>query len=452
MLANTPVCDETTSTDIGEAFDQHVAKYRGDKNFALGYPETKWLNVMRVRSLKGTDEKLTELTEAMLGLLTSPHSAGEQFKSEFMTLYDNAGRHAYPLAWSLLDEHHAINDITRDYTLACFDFGMIRRIEDDAVSDSTMRTFVNDMLRKLHASTNQPRHEVFRQVFDVYSEALVCRLLRESVGSQLTIDKIPESKEPGPDFACKLIIDRLGQDTTLEFFIEVKALDIVDAPQRLPEMLDEGMDVQIEIERQQRMGKLIASASGEVAPHRPYGSSPYDPNSIRQVIETVIAKAAQNFKARQFQRGPTFALANLLRLPLPGQGASAIAPFFYDDWNGGACISGVLWHLAFGQVGAPIHRWARFEGAGTTDGELRRAGILIDPALGLPAAGLIVLHHDKGAYRFDGLYDPRWVDAASGWSDTEVTAVVEALCGDYNDRDNGRAHDYARYRDRESRA
>lgn len=450
MIASTPVCDGTTTTDLGEAFERHVAAYRGNGQLALGYPETKWLNVMRNRAVGGTDSKLRGLTDEMLNLLADPVSAGAQFKSRFMALYDQAGRHAYPLAWSLLDECHAINDITRDYTLGCFDFGMVRLMEDEAVGSRSMRTFVNDMLGKLRAATNQPRHEVFRQVFDVYSEALVYRLLRERGAGRFTIDKIPESRLPGPDFACRLVTERNGKEKVLEFCIEVKALDIVNAPQRLPEMLDEGMDVQIEIERQQRAGNRVAVAAGEIAPHRPYGKADgYDPRSIRQVIETLIEKAAQNFKSKQFQRGPTFALANLLRLPLSGQGASALAPIFYDDWYGGACVSGVLWHMAFGQLGAPIHRWPSFEGAGTTDGHLQRAGILVDPAIGLPAAGLIALHYDKGAYRFDGLFDAHWVDNASGWSNIEVETVIHALCGDYNDRGNGRAHDYARYTDRE---
>lgn len=452
MLASTPVCDETVTTDLGDAFQRHVAAYRGGREFALGYPETKWLNVMRIRATSRQDVRLLQLTDAMLSLLADPVSAADQFRPRFMELYDQAGRQAYPLAWSLLDEHHAINDITRDYTLGCFDFGMVRMMEDEALSSYSMRTFVDDMMRKLRAATNQPRHEVFRQIFDVYSEALVYRLLSERGAGRLSIEKIPESKIPGPDFECKLVTECNGAERVLEFYVEVKTLDIVDAPQRLPEMLDEGMDVQIELERQQRAGKAVAIAFGEIAPHRHYGKGGgYDPWSVRQVVETLIEKAAQNFKSKQFQRGPTFALANLLRLPLPGQGASSLAPFFYDDRHGGACISGALWHMAFGQLGAPVHRWPEFEGAGTTDGHLQRAGLLVDPAVSLPAAGLIALHYDKGDYRFDGLYDERWTDAASGWSNIEVEIVVHALCSDYNDRDNGRAHDYARYTDREGR-
>ena len=35
-----------------------------------------------------------------------------------------------------------------------------------------------------------------------------------------------------------------------------------------------------------------------------------------------------------------------------------------------------------------------------------------------------------------------------GWSNIQTEEVMHVLCGDYNDRTNQRAHDYARYRDR----
>jgi hypothetical protein len=448
MFANTPICDVSLTSDLGEAFERHEASYGGDSIYALGYPETEWLNVMRDRAMRASDANLLCLTNDMLNLLAAPQSAGDEFNSQFIALYNEAGMHAYPLAWSLRAEHHEIIGMTYDYTLICFDTGMVRAMEDEAVADHTMRLFVDEMLQKLRAVRHSPRHEIYRQVFEVYSEALAYRLLKERSQGRLRIKKIPKAETPSPDFECELTVDSNNEKRTLTFFIEVKTLDVVDATQRLPEMLDEGMDAHVEIERQHRAGKAVAIASGVIAPYRHYGNArDYDPFSVRQVIEILIQKAAQNFKATQFQRGPTFALANLLRLPLPGQGASALAPIFYDP-RSGACVSGVLWHLAFGQLGAPIHRSPRFSGSGTTDGELRRAGILIDPALGMPAAGLIALHYDKGAYRLDGLFDATYVDTTSGWSDVPVETVLLALCGDYNDRQNRRVHDYALYRDR----
>ena len=117
------------------------------------------------------------------------------------------------------------------------------------------------------------------------------------------------------------------QERELTFYVEVKTLDIVDAPQRLEQMLEEGLETQIEIERQQRQGKRVAMAEQGIAPYQDLAPI-RDMIRVRRgpVIETLCEKVSSNFKAGQFRRGPTFALANLLRLPLMGQGSSALAP------------------------------------------------------------------------------------------------------------------------------
>ena len=204
------------------------------------------------------------------------------------------------------------------------------------------------------------------------------------------------------------------------------------------------MKAQIEIEAQRQVGKTIAMTEHEIAPYRRYRTDAgYDPRSVRRVIETLIEKAANNFKASQFALGPTFALANLLRLPLPGQGANALAPSFYDPSNGGACISGICWHVAFGEFDTPIYRNPEFEGAGTLDGNLRKAGLLTNSGLTAVVPGLITFYYDQGAYRFHGLYDSRWKNDVQGWSNVETETVFDLLCGDYNSKDNGMAHKYS---------
>jgi hypothetical protein len=212
----------------------------------------------------------------------------------------------------------------------------------------------------------------------------------------------------------------------------------------LPEIREAATDAQIEIERQLQDGKTIAMTEHEIAPYRPYGSAPeYDARSVRAVIETLIEKASNNFKPSQFQMGPTFALANLLRLPLPGQGPNALAPFFYDPRFGGACVSGVFWHMVFGEFGAPIHQNPDFEGAGTSDGNLQKAGLLVDSSLTPLTPGVITLYFDQGAYRFNGLYDSRWKSGGHGWANIETEIVFDALCCDFNSKDNSMAHNYA---------
>ncbi|MCK1301212.1 MULTISPECIES: hypothetical protein [unclassified Bradyrhizobium] len=447
-MMSTPIWMPSVSTDLGDAFSRHLALFRGQRAYALGGIELDWLNALRDRALRRREQPLVDSTDKMLVLLAHP-SANPSFKTEFETTFAAAWRSAYPLSALFQDERRFLSGTTMDYTLNCIDPGQVRAIEDAALADPSMQTFVQDMITKLTATSAQPRYGVYRGVFDIYSEALVCLFLRVRTGGRLTITKIPETKLAGPDFECSLDVEINGKTETLAFFIEVKSLDIVHAPQRLPEMLDEGMEVQIDVDRQIADGQRVAVGVGEIAPHRPYGNDPdYDPRSVRGTIETLIEKAAGNFKNTQFKRGPTFALANILRLPRPESGTGTLAPFYYDRAMGGACVSGVLWNMAFGEVGAPIHRTPDFEGKGTADRTLKRAGILVDPSLGLETPGLIVLHYDQRAYRFDGFYDPHWTSKEWVWSDVQVEAVLYALCGEYNDRSNGHAHEYAMNRDR----
>lgn len=445
MLADTPIWPVPGGqTDLGIAFASHLTAHRANPDLTLGAPEFEWLDVLRDRAFRTGDATLTTLTDTMLGLLANP-AAHPAFQSDFMAAYEAARRHAYPLTRALVDEHHRLVGLSRDYTLGCIDLGQVRLIEDEATANTSLKEFVRDMRAKL-ASTKLARHEVLRQVFDVYAEALICRLLRERLGGRLRIAKIPESSVPGPDFECELDVVRQGRPETLRFYLEVKSLDIVAATQRLPEMMDDALDVQIELERQVNAGRRIAIAEGEIAPHQPFGtSSDYDPRSTRLAVENIVAKAAGNFKNAQFQRGPTFALANLLRLPIPGQGVGTLTKA-YDDPRFGPGLSGALWHIAFGQVGQQIVRPEEFEGAGDDDGVLRRSGLLVDPAVALDTPGLIVVHWDHG-YRFDGFLDPAWTDGGS-WGAADTEEVIRSLCGDYNDAVDSRAVTYARYRPR----
>ena len=103
-------------------------------------------------------------------------------------------------------------------------------------------------------------------------------------------------------------------------------------------MADDMLKANIEIEKQLKQGKRVAIAETVIAPAQRYRvGSQYDPRSVRQLIEFLIGKAFNNFKSAQFEMGPTFALANLLRISLRGQEQHGLAPFYYDPHNGGAC-------------------------------------------------------------------------------------------------------------------
>jgi hypothetical protein len=154
LAPRTALCDASLRTDLGSAYEAHVMAHSGDATLALGYPETGWLNVMRDRAQRTLDGHLSDLTHRMLAMLADPAKATASFQEGFLALHDQAGRHAYPLAWTLLDEHHAIAGMTSGYTLSCFDFGMIRAMEDEALEDTQMRGFVDAMLLRLRAGVD----------------------------------------------------------------------------------------------------------------------------------------------------------------------------------------------------------------------------------------------------------------------------------------------------------
>jgi hypothetical protein len=156
VFPHSPICESSVRTDLGEAFDDHNQAYGRDAAMRLVSGESGWLNVMRGRAQRTSDSHLHDLTDQMLGLLRNPAQASGSFQNDFLALYESAGRHAYPLAWSLLAEQRALASMTRDYTLLCFDAGMVRLIEDDAVDDKQMRTFVESMLEKLRGGKKLP--------------------------------------------------------------------------------------------------------------------------------------------------------------------------------------------------------------------------------------------------------------------------------------------------------
>jgi hypothetical protein len=168
------------------------------------------------------------------------------------------------------------------------------------------------------------------------------------------------------------------EDPQRVFYVEVKTLDIVHADQQHPVLLGDGMLAQDDLNKQIESGRTVAMALSETAPYRKFGGDPgYDWRSVRMSIERLIEKCRQTFKSSQFKLGPTFAFVSLLRMPIHDDGVRPLAPFAYIDHGGGACVSGTLWNVCFGQLGDPVHRFPDFEGAGTRDGRLEREGMLV---------------------------------------------------------------------------
>ena len=291
------------------------------------------------------------------------------------------------------------------------------------LSDGAIGYFVEKALDRLARAGDFVDQTAWRQAFEIYSEAVVYRLLRDAGAGRITVERMPEDNGATPDLKCLH-----SGDPPRTFYVEVKTLDVVHADQRHPEMLDEGILVRDRLDKQVASGKHIAMTTSEIARYRRFGGDPdYDWRAGRISIERRSQKFRQNFKPKQFALGPTFALASLLRMPIGDRGLRPLAPFAHRDLNGGACVSGELWTVCFGSVGDPIHRSPEFEGKGTFDGRLKSDGILVgDDRLDSP--GVLFLRHEDGHYRLDGIIDACW-SREGAWSTNNTETVVWILCG-----------------------
>ncbi len=430
-MFNNPYEDTAGRTDLGRAFLAHQASFRHDVALSLPGVCSGVLDAIESRS-EGAVE-VARCRGEMAALLADPKSAGDAFRARFMAGYEAARAAACPLWTAIVRERRKLHGVSSDYTLWHFDPSALHALEEEALSDSAIGYFVKKMLDRL-AQADGVDQTAWRQAFEAYSEAVAYRLLRNNGGEHIKVERMPEADGSTPDFKCTLASDPPGT-----FYVEVKTLDIVNADQRHPEMLDDGMLVQDDIDRQVAAGKRIAMATGEVAPYRKFGDDPdYDWRAGKMSIERLIDKCRQNFKAKQFALGPTFGLASLLRMPIGDGGLRPLAPFAYDGLNGGACVSGELWNVCFGMPGDPIHRTPEFEGKGSLDGRLEREGILVGSGR-IDSPGVLFLRHEDGECRLDGLIDPYWPNEWA-WSSNHTEDVVWTLCRAYNDAKNSNAY------------
>jgi hypothetical protein len=443
FLSSTPVWLGPTS-DLGAAFQHHSQVYRARAEFALDDASSEWLDALWNRARQPKQRVLLDLTERMLALLARPPNASAGFRAEFESLYEKAGGIAYPFAWAIRNARRAIAAEARDYMLECFDLGAIRQLEDAACGDPTLRSMLKIARNRLGPVSPHPALEALSEVFENYSEALIYQKLMERGGGRLRVQRIDDSSQSNPDFECWLRpADEGGSECELHFFIEVKTLNIVDASLRSRDMRDDAIDAHVNLEGQINEGRRFAFATNAVAPYlwwtkdgRRSPDPDYDRYSIRHVIETLIEKARSAFKRSQFERGPTLALVNLLRLPLPGPAGATLAHDIPDPENDEASISGTLWHVAFGDAGNEIHRAAEFEGAETSDGKLTKLGFLADEALAFPTPAMMFFVYLHGHYEFRGLYDARWVSSDGRWKKISTETVLSVICDEFNDRAN----------------
>lgn len=366
------------------------------------------------------NEMLALLSQAALARLT------EEKAGQLRDMYNRSLDAVFATSQAFLHWSHQFHGISEEHNLASISLSRLRLLEEASLVDADL----GDLLKELRSAFERVKHigdsQGFRQLFEYYGEAVVYSLL----SAKFKTKRIMAGASSMPDFSCSLPNGK-------EFFVELKSFDIVDGPYRSEQMHEDAMLQQIELERQTNGGARIAVAVREVSPYqRAFGAADdYDPCSLLTVIDTLIAKSRSAFKPKQFAKGPTFALVLADRLLLPG-GKHSIAPHYYERGEGGAVISGVLWHACFGQAGWPIFRMPDFEGKPSLEGYMSGNGLLSDQAVPFPSGALIFANTSWNEDTVLGLYDANWTWSNSSWTQADTQDVIHTLCSAYNDAEN----------------
>lgn len=343
--------------------------------------------------------------------------------AELREIYDRTYEKAFPVNEKYLYWRHQFHGLSEDHSLSSISWDHLKRLEEESYADDELKALVQELnlsfCRVKHLSDSQG----FRQVFEFYGEALVYSRLSKHFKTKRIVAK----KDSMPDFVCVLPDGK-------EFYVELKSLDLVQAPLRSDQMHEDAINQNIEIEEQLRQGNRVAMAEREIAPFKPpFDDGSYDPRSLLLVINTLMKKARSAFKESQFAQGPTFAFMLCDRLILPG-GNHSVAPQYFERGRD-AIVSGELWNACFAKVGWPIFRMPDFEGAPGLEGHMSEHGLFVDEYVKFPTGAVVFSTFGWQEDALMGLYDSKWQPTPE-WTVDDTAEVIHVLCTAYNDERN----------------
>lgn len=264
------------------------------------------------------------------------------------------------------------NSITINPLLNCFEQDDLERIDNKALIDSFVAEKQKKILNLLKMS-NIDFNPKLKSSYDEYSEALTYIQLKEKFTN---VDRVSEGNDKVPDFKIEFSCNNNGETQNNIIYAELKSMAFSDGNLNYIKAMEQGLEMEIDIESQLKQGKMVAFGVTEIQPlHR--GNKNYNPTSIRNAIEILIEKIEQNIKEGQFSLGDTVLIVDLKQLPLPSYYIEGAVPFFQEKMNN-SLMSGIQWNVAFGKIGHLILKPIEFEGKENIDGELEREGILVN--------------------------------------------------------------------------
>jgi hypothetical protein len=263
------------------------------------------------------------------------------------------------------------NSLTINPLLNSFDQEDLKLLDTEAVTEPFIAEKKKNILG-LMKETSIDYDPKLKSAYDEYSEAMTYLRLKNIFGK---VERIAEGKEKTPDFKIELSYDDNGEAKICTVYAELKSLSFASGNLNYKKTMEQGLDAQIDIEKQLKQGRQIGFGITEIQPlHK--DNKKYDPTSTKYAIETVIEKIEQNIKEGQYSYGETVLIVDLKQLILPSYFKEGGVPIFQEkQYN--SFVSGVQWNAAFGKVGYLVFKQIEFEGKENVDGELEREGVLV---------------------------------------------------------------------------
>ncbi len=281
----------------------------------------------------------------------------------------------------------------------------VKQVDAAASSDPLLSQYAIKLSRLIEPPEKALHASTTNEFAQLLGEAQFY-LLSKNKG--VALERVPESKGKTPDFKL----------TTADICFEVKTLSVVDGEPGIRNLQNASLNAQVEIEDQFNRGARSASSITVV---QPYGSKPYQDGkgTITAVIDTLIEKTKNNFKAGQFSKGTTFVVLNLCILPPNRFENCILRPAYYDDHMFPRTVSGELWMLAFGLENMLILGYpSRRQDMTCVESLMTKEGFLVDHNSSDIAGMLFMIHPWDKEPEIWGLYTH---DKYTAWRDNEST-------------------------------
>ncbi len=359
----------------------------------------------------------------MADLLRNPTLQSDHtLQLQFAQLYETSLQEIFPTEHALKRATSLMSGIAQDFSLQEFSHECLRQWDIESVADPDLANLLKVLQSRLAGKKVADDIVSSAQAFEHYCEIRTFRHLKKHGFRPVAVATAKGKKRP--DFECRTPSNKT-------FFVEVKAFDQVEGEFNRRKQVDDSILSSIDIESQQRAGARIAISEQVLSPFAEKG---FGRSQSKDVAETYLKKFISAFKVEQFQDGPTFAFAFLDRLIVPGRQSSIVPVYHESNQAGSNCLTGTLWHSAYGKAGMLCLSPYEFEGKGTYGGTLDHNGFFagVSPH---PAMSAIFVDRGMSDTLVYGLTNPM-VEDHEDWTQDDTELVLSTLCDVWNDDQN----------------